>query len=202
MKTLKLSILLLATSFLVGCAAWRNGAPPTKTESSFFNVQTNYAPVVITVTNTPVVGQPPVVTQQTNQEAHYTYTPGPGIGAVKDAAGLVPGYGGLAGTGIGVLAALWAWFRSSKAKNTGVDLAQSIETIREFVKQLPNGGIYDSALTTWLSQHQADTGTVANVLDILSNDVSNSDAKVAADQIRAAILALNPAALPPKPPGV
>jgi hypothetical protein len=69
--------------------------------------------------------------------------------------------------------------------------------MREFVKQLPNGAVYDSALTQWLQQHQADTGTLTTVMNLLENTVSNPDATVAAQQIRAAIAALNPSALPP-----
>jgi glycerol-3-phosphate dehydrogenase len=111
-------------------------------------------------------------------------------------------YGGIAGTAISAVAALWAWMRSSKNKQVGVTLAQSVETIREFIKTLPNGSNYDSALTAWLQQHQVETGTVNDVLSVLENEVSNKDAVEAAQQLRATIAALNPSALPPKPPGV
>ena len=39
---------------------------------------------------------------------------------------LIPGYGTLVSGGIGALAALWAWFRSSKNGATAATLAQSI----------------------------------------------------------------------------
>jgi len=198
MKLRNLLAASLILLFVSGCASWRNGSPPTKTEAQLFTVTTNYVPAVVTVTNPPTApGLPPTITTQTNQIPTYTYTPGPTIKDVQTGVGLIPGYGGLAGTAIGALAALWAWFRGSKNYNTGATLAQSIEAIREVIKTLPNGAAIDSQLTTWLQQHQNDTGTTTQVLSMLENDVSNPDAKAAAAQIIAAINALNPSALPP-----
>ena len=193
---------LLAVSFVLlflsACTAFRNGSPPTKAEQQLFTVQTNYVPSVITVTNPPAApGLPPTVTTQTNLTPNYTYSPGPVIKDVQTGVGLIPGYGSLAGMGIGVLAALWGWIRSSKNGTTAATLAQSVETIREFIKTLPNGANYDNALTSWLQQHQADTGTIDSVLALLEKDVSNADAQVAAQQIRATIQSLNPSAIPP-----
>ena len=200
MKTSTL-LTLSALALLVGCTSFRNGAPPTKTEQALFTVITNYVPSVVTVTNPPTApGLPPVVAQVTNLTPTYTYTSGPTVGTAQAIAQAVPGYGGLISGGIGVLAAVWGWFRSSKNKDTGVTLAQSIEVIREFIKTLPNGNTYDTALTAWLQQHQAETGTVADVLNILENDVSNPDAQVAAKQLLATIKALNPQAVTPPPP--
>lgn len=190
-----IALLAMAATFL-GCAAFKNGSPPTKAEASFFVVTTNYVPTVTVTTNT-VEGQPPVVTYQTNLEPRYVWAPGPAVKDVQTGLGLIPAYGGLAGTALGALATLWAWIRSSKAGATNVTLAQSIETMREFLQALPNGAVYDSALTTWLQKHQNDTGTVTQVLSLLQNDVSNPDAKAAAQQVIAAINALNPSALPP-----
>jgi len=202
MRTLKLSLLLLTCLGIVSCAAWRNGAPPTKTEAALFTVQTNYVPTIVTVTNPPAApGQPPTVSTTTNLTPNYVYTPGHVVKDVETGVSAIPGYGGLASLGIGALAAVWGWIRSSKNQNVGITLAQSIETIREFIKTLPNGANYDDALTSWLQSHQAETGTIAGVMQMLENDVSNPDAVVAAQQIRATIQALNPAALPPKPPG-
>jgi hypothetical protein len=200
MKIPKLSILFIVVCFVaVSCTtAFHNGAPPTKVESALFAVQTNYITVI--ATNTPVAGGPQVVT--TNLQPQYVYTPGPGVKDAQAGAALIPGYGTIASGAIGAAAALWAWFRSSKNKQVGVTLAQSVETIREFIKTLPNGSNYDSALTAWLQQHQVETGTVNDVLSVLENEVSNKDAVEAAQQLRATIAALNPSALPPKPPGV
>jgi hypothetical protein len=201
-STISLSLLLLCSIVVVSCSSFRNGAPPTKTEQALFTVTTNYVPSVVTVTNPPTApGQPPTVTTTTNLTPTYTWAPGKGIADAQAVASLIPGYGSLAGMGIGALAAIWGWIRSSKNGTTAATLAQSIETIREFVKTLPNGAVYDNTLTTWLTQHQAETGTVDSVLALLENDVSNPDAIVAAQQLRATIASLNPSALPPKPPG-
>lgn len=193
MKTLSLLLLLFASFAIVGCAAWRNGAPPTKVEQSLFTVQTNYVPVVTVATNT--LGQ---AVTSTNFEPNYVYTPGHITKDVETGLNAIPVYGTLAGGALSLAAAFWGWIRSSKNYNVGVTLAQSIESIREFVKTLPNGANYDDALTSWLQQHQADTGTISSVLQMLENDVSNPDAQVAAQQIRQAITSLNASALPPK----
>ncbi len=191
---MKNTIALLGLSIaIVGCSAFKNGSPPTKVESQLFTVTTNYVPVVVVGTNG--LGAPVTLT---NLQPTYTYTPGPTIGAAKDAAGLIPGYGTLVGTGIGALAALWSWFRSSKQGAAAATLAQSVETMREFIKTLPSGNSYDTVLTTWLSEHQKETGTVDEVLKVLESEVSNKDAVLAAQQVRATIAALNPSALPPK----
>jgi hypothetical protein len=195
---LRYLIPILTVTLLVGCTSFHNGAPPTKVESALFSVQTNYITVI--ATNTPVSGGPQVVT--TNLQPQYVYTPGPGVKDAQAGAALIPGYGTIASGAIGAAAALWAWFRSSKNKQVGVTLAQSVETIREFIKTLPNGSNYDSALTAWMQQHQVETGTVNDVLSVLESEVSNKDAVEAAQQLRATIAALNPSALPPKPPGV
>lgn len=222
---------LTITALVAGCSAFKYGAPPTATEQKFFDVQTNYVPVVKTVTNTvpvtlyqtnvvpvtvtttnnqtvtefrtnvvPVAGTRQELELVTNQQPTYTYNPNANAQAVKDTIGGIAapfGYGGVATTAVSAILALWGWVRSSKLKNTGISLAQSIETLREFVKNMPNGAIYDNALTQWLSDHQKETGTVTQVLTLLDNNVSNSDAQIAAQQIRAAITALNPSAVPP-----
>lgn len=181
-------------------------------------VQTNVIPVTtyqtntvtVTVTN-PVgvvewhtnVAVVPVTQYQTNyasvtnQTPNYTYAPNSRLTGAEGAVSAIPVYGTLASTALAGLAAVWGWFRSSKNGAAGATLAQSIETMREFVRQLPNGNVYDTALTQWLQQHQADTGTLTTVMNILENSVSNPDATIAAQQIRAAIAALNPGALPP-----
>ena len=180
----------------VGCTAWRNGSPPTKVEQSLFSVQTNYVPIVTTVTNVSP-GQPPVVTTTTNFEPNYVYSPGHITKDVETGVSAIPGYGALASGAIGILAGIWGWLRSSKNGATAVTLAQEVESIRQFIQALPNGASYDNALVQFLQQHQAEEGTIAGVMTMLENDVSSPDAKVAAQQIIATIQALNPNALPP-----
>jgi hypothetical protein len=82
-------------------------------------------------------------------------------------------------------------------------IAQNVETLREFIRRLPNGLTYDAALVQWMQQHQAEQGVVKNVIDLLaSNLVSNGDAQVTAIQIKAAIDALNAPVVPPVSPTV
>lgn len=177
---------------MIGCAGFRNGSPPTKAEQALFTVTTNYTPTLITVTNPPSApGQPPTVSITTSNVPSYNYAPGAGIQAAQGAASLIPGYGSLAGMGIGALAAIWGWIRSSKNGATAATLAQSIEALREFIKGLPNGSNMDLVLTNWLQQHQADTQTLNNVLTLLANDVNNADAKIVAQQLQATINSLN-----------
>lgn len=192
-----LSLILAASFLMVGCAAFKNGSPPTKAEQALFNVTTNYTPTLVTVTNPPAApGQPPTVSIVTSNIPSYNYAIGPGVQAAQGTASLIPGYGSLAGMAIGAVAAIWGWIRSTKNGTTAATLAQSIEAMREFIKQLPNGANMDLVLTNWLQQHQADTNTLNNVLTLLENDVSNPDAVIVAQQLQATINSLNS---PPTP---
>lgn len=169
--------------------------------------QTN--PVVIRVTNeqkevvtkyetnvVPITVPMPKVEQVAGLQTNYTYKEGAGeaqIKAVGTSIAAPLGFGGVVGAGLGMLFSFYRWVRS--AKTVSNTLAQSIETMREFIKQLPNGLVYDAALTQWLEKHQAETGTMKQVIDILATAVSNPDAQIAAQQVKAAIAALNPAAV-------
>lgn len=103
----------------------------------------------------------------------------------------LPGVGTAVSLGLAGLAGLWGYLRSSKLVNTAGALAQEIETIRQFVRALPNGAQYDTTLVNFLQQHQNETNSIKTVLDLLANSVSNSDAKVAANQIINVINGLN-----------
>lgn len=138
----------------------------------------------------------------TNVPETYNFAPGANQQNVKDIGGAIGnlfGAGGLVTTAIGALFSIWGLVRSRKNSQTAIGLAQTIETMRSFVQQLPNGATYDTALVQWMQQHQAETGTINQVLTLLANEVSNPDAQVAAEHIRAAISALG-VTLPPPPP--
>jgi hypothetical protein len=187
-----LKVLLLTSIGMIGCSAFKAGSPPTGTEQALFTIQTNYVTIPVPVTNADHT-----VTVQTATRTNYVYANGPGIQNAQEigtAIGNIFGVGGLVGTAIGGLGSLWGWYRSSKWRGTGASLAQSIETMRAFIQQLPNGQNYDNALTQWLMQHQQDTQTVSQVLDLLENDVNNDNAQVAAEQIKKVIASLNPSA--------
>ena len=156
------------------------------------------------VTNVVTVAVPQVqvttnVVTVTNLVPTYIYTTGQGAQTVKvigaEAGGLF-GVGGAVSSGLGALLAAWMWFRSSKKAASANNLAQTIETVREFIKTLPNGANYDTVLTNWMQKNQASAGVLNDVLSILQKEVSNPDAKVAAAQVQAALAAL--AVTPPK----
>lgn len=156
----------------------------------------------INVTNTFTV---PVVQVQTQvvQKEEYVYldrTNGP-ASSIKGAAGVIgnlaaPGVGGPIATAVvSLILAGWQWVRSSKSNSTANNLAQTIETARELIKTLPNGSQIDTTLTTWMQQHQAEAGVLPQVLQILSDNVDNQAARQTADQLKAALAALQ---TPPK----
>lgn len=199
---------------LAGCSVvGKNPSPPTKLESGLFDVKTNYVPVVVAVTEykTNVLQVTQIITNtagvtltvtnwttntvstpalQTNLQAQYFYDQGAGAQTVKGVAGGIGalfGAGGLASTAASLLLGVWGWARSSKNYQTAANTAQVVETIRQFIKQLPNGSNYDAALVQFMTQHQADAGVLSNVVQLLANEVSNPDAKVAADSILATL---------------
>lgn len=206
--------ILLACVSLAGCSIiGKNPKPPSPLESGIFNVTTNYVPVVVpvteyrtntvqvtqTVTNTQGVIQSvityltntvPVTTYQTNIVQQYAYANGPGAQTAQTVAGTIGalfGAGGITTTAVSALLALWGYLRSSKNYATAANTAQLVEVLRQFVKSLPNGAAYDAALTQFMTQHQSEAGVLANVVQILANDVSNPDAKVAAASLIASL---------------
>jgi hypothetical protein len=203
MKLILSSLCILA---FAGCAT----KPPTKLEQSIFTITTNYIPRVevvtnivpvtvlqtntVTVTNIQGVTQfftnvVPVIVYQTNvassmaQQEVYSMKPGPGAQQIKDTAsqvGSIFGLGDLVGTGIGALLGLWGLLRSHKSTITAANIAQSVETIREFIKTLPNGTVIDNEFVNWMTTHQAEAGVLQNVINLISSRVSNADAQSAA----------------------
>ena len=216
---------------LTGCGTFgTTPSAPTANEQKFFNTITNYIAVVVPVTNTitltnvvlsfqtNTVGQVvtvtniltvpiPVITTVTNTMPVYTMTPNAtttgaasSIGSIANM--IVPGGGGIVTLGITVLAGFWGWLRSYKGGQTSTALSQEIETVLEFVKALPDGAAYKKALTDFLAAHQNEAGVVTQVATILNNDISNPDAKVAAQQVINAINALQSATAVPAVPAV
>lgn len=147
----------------------------------------------------------PQITASTQSVAGYTQTPNAtttaAIGAISTGTNIVaPGFGALVGAGLTAIVTLIGYLRSYKpAVATKDALSQEMETVLEFVKALPNGVEYKAALTKFLAAHQADAGVVVQVANLLANEVSNPDAKVAAQQVIDAINALQVAAAPGAP---
>jgi hypothetical protein len=157
-----------------------------------------YSTNVVTVNVTNVTGQivPINVTNiltawQTNQAAilltnvvpQYSYGPGQGSGVMSGLAGLF-GYGTPAALLLSLGANLFQRKRNGALGATAANTAQAIETAREFIKSLPNGGAYDTAFVNWLQLHQSEAGVTKQIVDLIDSQVSNSDARVAADSIR------------------
>lgn len=135
----------------------------------------------------------------------YTETVKPATTATVQAAGsalntFVPGIGGLVSSGILGLLSLWGYLRSSKLGDTSAALAQEIETVRTFVKQLPNGAAYDAALVSFLQAHQAEAGVTSEVLGLLAKQVSNPDAQAAATEVQRTLQQLQLATAPTPTP--
>lgn len=211
-----LFVALCALLYQVGCAS----RPPTVLERRYFDIQTNVVPVVqvqtnivpitllqtntITVTNvqgvlevrTNIVLIPAYQTNTitvTNRQESYVYTPGAGASEIQQVGGAIGslfGVGGIVSTAIGAFFSLWGYGRSKKNYVTAANVAQTVEVLREFIKSLPDGSAYDTALVQWMQAHQAEAGVMNQVIDILQRDVNNPDAIVAAQQVRNTINAL------------
>lgn len=217
MKILKISIGAVLAIAIAGCAWFgKDPKPPTVFEQTIYDIATNLVPKVAFQTQTVLVpievlvyktNEVGVIVQHTNvvtiptyelvtvtnQVEAYTLTPKQS--SKDDAAALggisnmvVPGSGGLI-TGIG-LALLAAWGRIRSSKNTGAVLAQNIEGIREFVKSLPDGAKYDSAIVDFLQSHQLEQDVALQVIELLKRRVSNKEALNAAEEIKNGVEAL------------
>jgi hypothetical protein len=167
---------------------------------------------VLTVTNTVVqTNYVQTPTEVVTNVPTYTMTAKPGTtSSIQAGSGILntffPGAGSLIGYGLTALVGAWGYFRSSKLGDTSGALTQEMETVLEFLGAMPNGPQYVNTLKSWLQAHQNETGVATQVLAMLSNEVSNPDAKVAAQQLINTINALNaqtapsptaPAQIPP-----
>lgn len=224
---MKNRLLLLAACFsslvvlVVGCKALgSNPTPPTKAESLIFNTVTNYSTVVVpayvtnqvTVTQTNVLGVtqfltnvvPVTVPAQTNLVAGYTETLKPSVASSVQSGGgianlIFPGWGSIGSNIVLLLGGVWAYLRSQKqGQNLATTLAQNIETARQLMQSLPNGANLDAAFVQFIQQHQAESGVLQQVINLIGTKVNNNDAQVAAQQISQTLAALNQATTPPK----
>jgi hypothetical protein len=198
----------------------QNPIAPSKFEQSVFDVQTNIIQVKVQVPVTNFIDVPNIkqvlVTNEQNlvkvieltnitvmpkyelkeivrEVTNYTMLPS---AQTKDTIAIgsgilnayAPGVGTLVGGILGGL--LLAWGKMRGAKNAAPVLAQNIETLREFIKTLPDGAKYDKALTDWMAAHQQEAGSLKAITTILDKYVSNPEAKGTVAEIQAAIAAL------------
>lgn len=158
----------------------------------FFHWKTNEVGIIVPHTNEILIQKYELLTV-TQKVEQYTMMPSTNTVANVGAAGAIantfaPGAGTIFG-GI-LLGALSAWAKMRSAKNAAPVLAQNIETIREFIKTLPDGAKYDKALTDWMASNQQEVGSADAILKILNSYVNNAEAKGTVAEIQAALAAL------------
>lgn len=183
---------------LMGCSTPQK--PPTPAEQKYFTIETNVVERVVTVTNivpatattTAAVRVEPV----TKRVEEYTFTPNSQAQLTATTSAAVtsiwnPVAGGVVGAAIMGLFSLWGLFRSKSAaanqaevnQITAEELAQIIETGRQVLLKLPDGAQYEAAYKAWMIKHQAQTGILAQVAELLAASVDNDKAKGAAQTI-------------------
>lgn len=216
-SVLLVSVLALGAFSFAGCKlVGENPSPPSKAEQALFDTKTNY----VTVTN--VVPQV-ITTYETNEATHtvtsssitnlllvpgtqtqYVNTVKPAVTGTVQAVGtavntFAPGIGGLISSGILALLAGWSYLRSNKNRDTSAALAQEIQAVLNFIGQLPDGPKYVDVVKQFLQQHQNEADVVNQVVDLLAKQVSNSEAKAAANQVIATINGLKSVSAPITP---
>jgi hypothetical protein len=215
-------LLGIVTIFIGGCAS----TPPTAVEQKFFDIktnvlyvnkiETNVVPITVVHTNividnvgVTVTNYTPVLSYITNTvfvtktNESYVFTPGQGAADVRTVGtevGNIFGVGGMVGTALGALFSLWRYIRSKKNYVTAANIAQTVETMREFIKSLPDGARYDNELVNWMQKNQANAGVLQSVIALVAREVSNPDAKDAAQNIQTLIEGLKLGTTPPVPP--
>lgn len=215
-KTLKLTLLALCISLpIVGCRMF--GAyptPPSPTEAKLWNIVTNQVPQVVTQTN--VVTRFDVITltnqvglvtfttntftttnlvNATNVVEAYEYVPKPQVQQTVTQLGnavapFTAGWGSIISAALVGLYGLWAHLRSTKSTATSSALTQEIEAIRSYILTLPQGTKIDTAVTTFMQQHQVEAGVADQVLGLIKGFSSNTTVAGAAAQLQDAIAAL------------
>lgn len=163
---------------------------------------TNTVPVIFTVTN---------LLPMTTTVTQYVMSPNALAQGVAGAAGAAsnlgaPGIGGLVSAGLLGALSIWLSYRNRQfagqndilTQSAGV-LAQIIETGREVLSTTPQGQQAANAFTQWMVSHQAATGTIATISNIVKSATDNEQAQKAADQILALIQPGLPATQPPPP---
>lgn len=181
-------ILASTCGLFVGCKlVGSNPAPPTHFEQGLFDAQTNYEAQVSFQTN--AAG---LVFAVTNQVPRITLTPKKAVtDAIQGTTGTIGTFVPIAGTIGGILVGvLGAWSRIRSAKRTGAVLAQNIQTLREFLKTLPDGAKIDAAVKAFLSKNQEEENTLTDVLALVNKYVDSSLAKRSVAEIQEAVNAL------------
>lgn len=179
---------------LAGCSTPQR--PPSATEQKYFEIKTNVVEVVTTVTNIVPATATTVaairVEPVTNRVEEYDFAPNANAGAVASTSAAVasiwsPVAGGVVGAALAGIFSLWGLLRSKKRETanelTSLELGQIIETGRQLMLKLPDGAKYEAAWKAWMVKHQAETGVIAQVAELVKLGVDNDKAKGAAQTI-------------------
>jgi hypothetical protein len=173
---------LIGLMLVTGCGT-PGQRPPSATEQKYFDVVTNVVPVVITGTNPETLETETV----TNYAEQYTLTPNQNASATVAtgaAVGSIWGAGTTVGAALLGLFTSWGIWRSRKQPvATSEELAQIIETGRQVLLSLPDGAKYEAAWKDWMVKHQAQTGVISQVSQLVATAVDKDKAKGAAQAI-------------------
>lgn len=189
MKNWKTILVGLALVLTASCAATK---PPTKTEQTFFNVTTNFYPIIVPVTNLVVITNEAGtkwetnVVYKTNFVEGYDFEPSTNAVAVIEtgtAIGNFFGVGGIAGTILAALFGIYAKMRSNTAFKTAGLLAQVIEAGRKILATTPQGQKLETEWVAWMSKQQTEAGVILEVAKLLKTVVNNESAQLVADQL-------------------
>lgn len=175
-------------------------------------VQTNSILQLVTITNSVGVLVPVFVTNLTSIVTYQTnvvmatnlvavpvLTPNDTATGTASVAGsigniLAPGTGSLITESLLGLLAIFLGYRNRQfagkndalTQSAGV-LTQIIETGRELMSSTPQGQKAADAFTQWMVTHQAETGTIGEIANIVKGSTNNAEAQAAANQILALI---------------
>lgn len=205
--------LLVTLAIYTGCSTiGASPKPPSATEAKLYQVETNFIPATVTVTNilrqtnvvtltnqvdntvttTNVVSVTPVVSQVETNQAVYIYHNNPQVTGTLAALGQASGpFTGGIGTfvagGLALLYGLWGQARSTKLKGTAVALTQEIEAVRDYILTLPQGTKIDAAVTGFMQQHQVEAGVASQVMTLIEGNTSNPTVVGVSQSLQAAI---------------
>ena len=225
LKITTFSVFLGALCIGAGCKLFGSSpSAPSALESKAFNITTNIVDVAVIhtniVTTTNVVNVPnplgvgvPFFTTNiltstnmvtvTNQVEQFQLAPKAGVVATLQAVGaasgpFTAGIGTMVASGLVALYGLWAGLRSNKMSTTSAALTQEIEAVRNFIQTLPNGTKIDSAVTTFMQQHQTEAGVAQTVLKLIDGNTSDPTIAGISSQLQQAIAELTAPPAPPK----
>ncbi len=169
------------TNFAPVVTTTTNFAPVVVSSPS--GVFTSTVPVVtLTTQSVPVVSgttqSVPVVT--TNEL--YTYSPAPSVQLAQNVASAVPVWGDVISVGIGAVFGLWGTLRSKQANKVSTALAQGVEVARKLI-ETQQGQLAGERFKSWLIQHQAEKGVLAQVSKLVAEVVDAPSATAVAGQL-------------------